>query len=192
MNHERYEQHLARFREIFAEHRLTQVVVTDDLRAYWLRKPGTSFYSAFVVVGPTGITISGDCRFGAEHALHCPHKGWAWWTSPTLHESYDYLAQKFCLQKVWDEEQAENEIREWLACDDYHTHRERRPTWDDDFEDVNFHERSDVWNACVRAGMEWEDVPEEVWSASAVAMLGALQEAFVRELAKEEVAHAGA
>ena len=113
MNHETFTKWREQFRRSFADHRLEVVIDEGPVRAYWLRRPGSSPYSVFIVAGPTGISLSGDTSYGDQHEIFA-RKPLDWFCADYGHSSEGYRAIAFQLRKRWDGEAARDIMGDWV------------------------------------------------------------------------------
>jgi len=201
MNVAKYKDARERFTKTLSEHELSVVIDTDQIKAFWLRKPGTGNMSALIVAGPTGITISGDVSFGDQHALHCDYKPFGWFAKIGLHESYDYLATKFRIARNWDGDEAREMVEFWIEeiqndakpdeygdVDGHATDRlaAMLSAFDvgdcygllDALDQIEWSNESDVHDLCTEAFGEPVEAHEHGYTS--VALLSVIQETFAR------------
>lgn len=93
--------------ESLKDHELTMIADTPDIKAFYMKKPGTGIFSVLLMFTPEGIGLTGDLTFG-DGGLWSARGGYGLgWFSSDLSE--DYLCSKFLKSDHWDADRAANE-----------------------------------------------------------------------------------
>ena len=169
-----------------AEHELEEIAieafaVTNRVRVFWMRKPGTGIYSVLLAFLPTGIALSGDLRIGSHRGgAHAPGYGLDWFASE-LNE--DYLCSKF-LDETWQHEAAVENIRARIesAAEDGETETASR--WNDVLAALASHDETTsemLADMIYEAGLDFEYLPGYDYPRAHAGWLIAVQQRF-REL----------
>ncbi len=157
--------------ETLADHKLTVICDTKDVKCYRLGKPDTIFYSCYITFTPDGISIAGDLT-PSENADYCRGYGLEWFTNQM---DGSYLAQKFRLRKQWIWDKAKEEWDRLVADEDAEGQQVAG--------ELSFETPCEYYEALCEMG--WEDDPTMEWlSDTEVAWLVSIQKAFKREYGK--------
>jgi hypothetical protein len=82
---------------------------SGEFTGYWLREPGTGFYSLLIMGLPTGVTLTGDLQIGHGPGGSAIAYGYDLdWFGSQLSE--DYLCSKF-LRRVWQEDLVDADLK---------------------------------------------------------------------------------
>lgn len=88
-------------RKHMLELQLVPVVETDNVKSYYMRKPGTGLYRVLLTFTPEGICIQGDVTPECNGSVSCMGYGLDWFLNRNGGKSLDtYMCEKF-LQRKW-------------------------------------------------------------------------------------------
>lgn len=91
--------------ESLKDHELTMIADTPDIKAFYMKKPGTGIFSVLLVFTPEGIGLTGDVMYGDTTGLWSARGGYGLaWFSGDLPEGY--LCEKFLKSNHWDADRA--------------------------------------------------------------------------------------
>ena len=168
--------------ESLKDHELTMIADTPDIKAFYMKRPGTRHFSILLVFTPEGIGLTGDLsidNWGVWSMFGSPNLGWF---SSQLSE--DYLCGKFLKEGHWDADRAADAIAFALDPDeDVTAEREiEKNLRERDIDNPN-----DLYHAMSKAGLCTTDgFPGQGFDPAAAGWLCAVQQRFRELRAKQE------